>query len=146
MASIIILDNNPNSYFFNYENTIPIKTWFKDPDDTELLDILQILRSLARVKDVRTIIKRIMKKMDRDMKKNTKLVSSLYENPENIRENQRFLRVMLIGNFDHKIANNDETLIRKLEQEMSKEQRSLNKEKREVGKEETNLIIFNHLH
>eukprot|EP00345_Euplotes_harpa_P011866 CAMPEP_0168344464 /NCGR_PEP_ID=MMETSP0213-20121227/16843_1 /TAXON_ID=151035 /ORGANISM="Euplotes harpa, Strain FSP1.4" /LENGTH=259 /DNA_ID=CAMNT_0008352233 /DNA_START=425 /DNA_END=1201 /DNA_ORIENTATION=+ len=134
MASIIILDNNPNSYFFNYENTIPIKTWFKDPDDTELLDILQILRSLARVKDVRTIIKRIMKKMDRDMKKNTKLVSSLYENPENIRENQRFLRVMLIGNFDHKIANNDETLIRKLEQEMSKEQRSLNKEKREVAK------------
>ena len=34
--SVIILDNNPITWWFNSENVFPIKSWFKDFNDTEL--------------------------------------------------------------------------------------------------------------
>lgn len=63
LSSTIILDNSPASYCFNVENAVPIKTWFNDPYDTELLDLLPIFESLSKVKDVRKIIKQIINKM-----------------------------------------------------------------------------------
>ena len=35
---------------------LPIRTWFDDPDDTELLDLLPILEELARVEDIYSLI------------------------------------------------------------------------------------------
>eukprot|EP00494_Astrolonche_serrata_P027362 UN27625 len=42
---VIIIDDNPNSYFYNPLNAIPIPKWVKDPNDTALKDVLPLLKN-----------------------------------------------------------------------------------------------------
>ncbi|KAL7072280.1 hypothetical protein ACQ4LE_008602 [Meloidogyne hapla] len=56
LRKVIIIDNSPASYAFHPNNSLPIRTWFDDPDDTELLDLLPILEELARVEDIYSLI------------------------------------------------------------------------------------------
>ena len=58
--NIIIIDNNPVSYALNKSNGIPIQTWIDDPNDKEFIRLIPLLKYLAKVDDVRTIIKRII--------------------------------------------------------------------------------------
>ena len=57
---IIILDNNPTAYSLNHYNGFPIKSWFDDKNDEELLKICPILEFLSYVPDVRDYIKKIV--------------------------------------------------------------------------------------
>ena len=57
---IIILDNNPTAYSLNHYNGFPIKSWFDDKNDDELLKICPILEFLSYVPDVRDYIKKIV--------------------------------------------------------------------------------------
>ena len=44
---------------FNFpDNAIPIKSWFNDPSDTALLNLLPVLDALRFVSDVRSILNR----------------------------------------------------------------------------------------
>ena len=56
LQDLIIVDNSPIAYAFNSENGLPIKTWYEDPNDTELNKILPLLIFLSNVKDVRRYI------------------------------------------------------------------------------------------
>ena len=56
MKDIIILDNNPTAYSLNHYNGFPIKSWFDDKNDDELLKICPILEFLSYVPDVRDFI------------------------------------------------------------------------------------------
>ena len=40
------------------DNAIPIKSWFNDPSDTALLNLLPVLDALRFVSDVRSILSR----------------------------------------------------------------------------------------
>ena len=60
LKDIIILDNNPTAYSFNHDNGFPIKSWFEDKNDDELLKIIPILEFLSYVPDVRDYIKKIV--------------------------------------------------------------------------------------
>lgn len=53
LADVIIVDNSPHSYVFQPDNALPIGTFIDDPEDVELMQCLDILKSLERVKDVR---------------------------------------------------------------------------------------------
>ena len=58
MKSTIIVDNSPQSYAFNVPNSIPIRSWYKDENDAELLKLLPFLEKLAEMdEDVRPHIK-----------------------------------------------------------------------------------------
>ena len=61
LNNLILLDNNPNSYFLNKENGFPIKSWIDDLSDNELFKIIPYLEFLGNeyVKDVRTILTKI---------------------------------------------------------------------------------------
>lgn len=61
LNNIIIIDNNPDCYFLNKENGIPIKTWLNDKNDKELLKLLPYLEFLANeyINDVRPILTKI---------------------------------------------------------------------------------------
>ncbi|KAF7635155.1 FCP1 homology domain-containing protein [Meloidogyne graminicola] len=58
LSSIFILDNSPAAYRNYTQNAIPIKSWFSDPSDTCLLNILPFLDALRLTSDVRSILGR----------------------------------------------------------------------------------------
>lgn len=58
LETCIILDNSPASYLFNPNNAVPVTTWFNDPLDTELTDLIGFLTDLATVDDVRPLLAR----------------------------------------------------------------------------------------
>lgn len=58
LNTCIILDNSPASYLFNPNNAVPVTTWFNDPLDTELTDLIGFLTDLATVDDVRPLLAR----------------------------------------------------------------------------------------
>ncbi|KAF8813603.1 NIF-domain-containing protein [Phlegmacium glaucopus] len=56
IADTIILDNSPASYIFHPNNAVPVSSWFNDPHDTELTDLVPFLADLSTVQDVRGIL------------------------------------------------------------------------------------------
>eukprot|EP00743_Colponemidia_sp_Colp-15_P000953 GILK01001052.1.p1 GENE.GILK01001052.1~~GILK01001052.1.p1 ORF type:complete len:379 (+),score=73.57 GILK01001052.1:280-1416(+) len=66
LKSQIIIDNSPISYSFQPGNAIPIKSWFDDPYDRELYDLIPILEAMAMVDDVVEVLDRLLNKEDDD--------------------------------------------------------------------------------
>ena len=60
LKDLILLDNNPISYYFNKNNGIPIKSWHNDKNDKELIKIGNFLNFLSTVDDVRYYIPRVV--------------------------------------------------------------------------------------
>ena len=58
LEKVIIIDNSPASYCFHPENAVPITSWFNDRNDTELKTLMTLLKDMANVNDVRTILKK----------------------------------------------------------------------------------------
>ncbi|KAG6917440.1 hypothetical protein DXG01_002526 [Tephrocybe rancida] len=58
LASTLILDNSPASYIFHPHNAVPVSSWFNDPHDAELSDLVPFLRDLSEevVGDVRGVL------------------------------------------------------------------------------------------
>ncbi|GAA5894008.1 hypothetical protein JCM6882_007957 [Rhodosporidiobolus microsporus] len=56
MEECIIIDNSPASYVFHPNNAVPISSWFNDPHDTELTDLVPFLSDLATTDDVRAVL------------------------------------------------------------------------------------------
>ncbi|XP_017493705.1 PREDICTED: CTD nuclear envelope phosphatase 1-like [Rhagoletis zephyria] len=58
LSSVFILDNSPGAYRAFPDNAIPIKSWFCDPSDTALLNLLPVLDALRFTSDVRSVLSR----------------------------------------------------------------------------------------
>ncbi|KAL0956289.1 hypothetical protein HGRIS_002447 [Hohenbuehelia grisea] len=56
IADTIILDNSPASYIFHPNNAAPVSSWFNDPHDAELTDLIPFLADLTNVPDVRGVL------------------------------------------------------------------------------------------
>jgi len=56
LKNVIIIDNSPASYIFHPKNAIPCTSWFNDPTDTELLDLIPFLEDLTRVENVMAVL------------------------------------------------------------------------------------------
>ncbi|KAJ7287606.1 HAD-like domain-containing protein [Mycena rebaudengoi] len=56
IGDTIIIDNSPASYIFHPNNSAPVSSWFNDPHDTELTDLVPFLTDLAAVDDVRGVL------------------------------------------------------------------------------------------
>ena len=56
LEDVIIVDNSPLAYAFDSDNGLPIKTWYDDPDDIELMKIEPLIIFLSQTKDVRKYI------------------------------------------------------------------------------------------
>jgi len=62
MNELIIVDNSPNAYHFHPENAVPILSWYDDPDDRCLFEMIPLLEALSQVDDVRSVIPRFVNK------------------------------------------------------------------------------------
>ncbi|KAI8978080.1 HAD-like domain-containing protein [Pilobolus umbonatus] len=60
ITSTLILDNSPASYIFHTSNAVPVSTWFNDPHDTELTDLIAFLEDLTVVEDVQIVLDNII--------------------------------------------------------------------------------------
>lgn len=57
LKECIIIDNSPLSYLFHPSNAIGCTSWFGDKQDTELRDLLPVLKGkLLKVEDVRSML------------------------------------------------------------------------------------------
>lgn len=56
LTDAIIIDNSPTSYAFHQENALPIFSWYNDPKDRCLFELIPLLETLAEVDDVRKYI------------------------------------------------------------------------------------------
>ncbi|KAL3627101.1 hypothetical protein CASFOL_028464 [Castilleja foliolosa] len=57
LAKVAIIDNSPQVFRFQVNNGIPIKSWFNNPTDTELILLLPFLETiLVNADDIRPII------------------------------------------------------------------------------------------
>lgn len=98
--SLVILDNLPTSYCYNITNAIPIKSWFpNNTEDTELLELVPILESLSKVKDVRSVITKIIEKMADNYSVMNKMIYEEYQNHKNIDPKQRRTYAKIVGNY-----------------------------------------------
>lgn len=52
LNDIIIVDNSPMAYSFNPDNAVPITSWFDDKNDTELTEMIPLLKALSKEKSV----------------------------------------------------------------------------------------------
>ncbi|NP_001158420.1 dullard homolog [Saccoglossus kowalevskii] len=58
LSSVFIIDNSPGAYRAFPDNAIPIKSWFSDPSDVALLNLLPVLDALRFTHDVRSVLSR----------------------------------------------------------------------------------------
>lgn len=56
LGHTIIIDNSPHSYALHPNYAIPILSWFDDPHDTELTDMMPFLDNLVKVDDVSSVL------------------------------------------------------------------------------------------
>lgn len=64
LRSTIIVDNTPSVYSWNLDNAVPISSWYCDPNDKSLLQLLPLLCHLANVGDVRSHLRRFYRLPD----------------------------------------------------------------------------------
>ena len=53
LSRTVIVDNSPQAFGYHINNGIPIKSWYEDKKDTELLKVFDFLQELELVDDVR---------------------------------------------------------------------------------------------
>ena len=53
----VIVDNSLASYLFHPDNAVPVKSWFDDRADTELLDLIPFFENLAKVPDISQVFR-----------------------------------------------------------------------------------------
>ncbi|XP_063075167.1 CTD (carboxy-terminal domain, RNA polymerase II, polypeptide A) small phosphatase-like b isoform X2 [Engraulis encrasicolus] len=56
LRNVIIVDNSPASYIFHPENAVPVRSWFDDMEDMELLELLPFFEGLSKEEDVYAVL------------------------------------------------------------------------------------------
>ena len=71
LSKTLIIDNVPENFIKQKENGIFVKSWYDDPDDTCLLDLIPILKELVvkRVDDVRFFMSQYRQKLIEHIRK-----------------------------------------------------------------------------
>lgn len=71
LSKTLIIDNVPENFIKQKENGIFVKSWYDDPDDTCLLDLIPILKELVvkRIDDVRFFMSQYRKKLIEHIRK-----------------------------------------------------------------------------
>ena len=57
----MILDNSPSAYMLQPEQAVPIISWYDDPKDRQLFDLLPLFIQLSQIDDCREAITRFVK-------------------------------------------------------------------------------------
>jgi CTD small phosphatase-like protein 2 len=53
LSKTVIVDNSPQAFGYHVENGVPIKSWYTNSEDRELLKVYEFLKTIEYVDDVR---------------------------------------------------------------------------------------------
>jgi len=67
MKDAIILDNSPSAYMLQPECAMPILSWYDDPKDRALTDLIPLFIQLSKIHDCREALTRFVKNNTVDM-------------------------------------------------------------------------------
>jgi len=56
MRHTLMVDNSPQAFGFHVDNGVPIKSFYNDPLDTELIKLMKVLEEVLRADDVRDVL------------------------------------------------------------------------------------------
>ena len=82
LEDIILLDNSPNSYYYQPDNGLPILNWYDSPTDRELPSYYEFLEAISLVPDVREYIKKVKTDDKFDHYKARQIVEELNRKPK----------------------------------------------------------------
>lgn len=88
MKDAIILDNSPSAYMLQPECAVPIISWYDDPKDRQLFDLIPMFIQLSQINDCREAITRIVKNNTVDFNWAKQVCTALIEQQD--REQQEF--------------------------------------------------------
>ena len=69
LSRVVLVDNNPVS-FVQIDNAVLVPSFFADPGDNTLSNVLDLLRKLAKEKDIRPAIRKMREASDTDISTN----------------------------------------------------------------------------
>ena len=72
----VILDNSPIAYMFQVEQAIPCVSWYDDPEDRELFNLIPILYELATYENAIDGLRNILAKLPPEYGQDTRKASS----------------------------------------------------------------------
>ncbi|CAI2364057.1 unnamed protein product [Moneuplotes crassus] len=142
LNNVIVLDSNTMTCIECIQNTVPIRPWFRDKKDKELKEIIPILDSLAKVKDVRVVIQNIIDKMPNIDKEKKGKYNTPFQNPKNIKYKDRDNYYNIMGNYITSLQeyNPKKAAMIKKYEPLKKKPKKIGK----LGRLAGDLIIFNH--
>jgi Dullard-like phosphatase family protein len=76
LKDVIIVDNSPVAYEWNSDCAIPIETWIGKEDDNALEQLLEVLKDLSQVEDVRKFLAKPWEHGDYNYKKISERIKS----------------------------------------------------------------------
>lgn len=85
IEDVILVDNSPNSYRPQPENAVPILSWYDDLSDRELYRLTPLLRNLARVPDVRSVLGQVHENHRMDLDKAERMSKAILRDMESQR-------------------------------------------------------------
>jgi Dullard-like phosphatase family protein len=78
---VVIIDNSPYSYIFQPDNAVPISSWFNDPTDCQLMQLLPVLDAMADADNVCTVIQNLHQYLQNMQNPAPSLTPPLLPNP-----------------------------------------------------------------
>ena len=141
MRRTVLIDNTPAAYAKHPENAIPVKSWFDDDNDCELRDLLPLLSALVHVKDVTTVIRSILAKLQEGFGIDFEKLCS-EDNHIKIYDHKR-----VIGNYEPSVFESGHVEAElKVRQLMKKQKTDAISKMPEVSESEINKRLFEHIH
>ncbi|CAI2365650.1 unnamed protein product [Moneuplotes crassus] len=80
LEDVILLDNSPNSYYYQPENGLPIENWYDSLTDTELYNYYELLEALAFVPDVREYLPKVNSNEKFDFHRAKEVAKEIFNN------------------------------------------------------------------
>lgn len=93
MKDAIILDNSPSAYMLQPECAMPIISWYDDPKDRQLFDLIPLFIQLSQIYDCREALTRFVKNNTVDFNLAKQVCNALLEKQERDKERERQIQM-----------------------------------------------------
>ena len=89
MKDAMILDNSPSAYMLQPECAVPIISWYDNPNDRQLFDLIPMFIQLSKIHDCREAITRFVRNNTVDFNLAKQVNNALLDKQEKDKEREK---------------------------------------------------------